>query len=152
MDEECSTQQTTEDGSIGGDASVAEQPRMVAGETGPDPMRRMGDIDRPYRVAAWLAVVGAMALAGFLVALPAHFYVRGIHRVRRLDVVEVWRMQTNNLPDLGRPALIEALFIGCILVFAVGAAYMIWIAMVDVGRAPRRSLDVDGRTDESEPA
>lgn len=115
------------------------------------------DLERPHRVGAWLVIVGSLALAALLVALPAHVYefdFRGrlIARTRRLDVIELWRVQANNLPDIGQSGLIEALFIVCALVFVVGSAYLIWIATVEIAPPSSTSSPAAGRPGESEPA
>ena len=115
------------------------------------------DPQRPYRVAAWLVIVGSLALASFLVALPAHVYEfdfrdRLIARTRRLDVIELWRVQANNLPDLGQPGLIEAFFILCALIVVVGSTYLIWIATVDIIPTRSSSSISAGTPGESEQA
>ena len=139
----------------GSDGPLDEDPGVMAGAGEPDHKRPLVDIDRPYRVAVWLLVVGTLVLAGFLFAIPAHVYDRGlggrvIPRIRRMDVVELWRVQSKSLPGVGRPELIEALFVGCSLVFVVGTAYMIWIAMVDVRPTSRQLMGGAGSAGESE--
>lgn len=155
MDDAQSNQASADDAAPRSDAPVVDLQDETADATASDGGRPGLDGDRPFRVAAWLIVVGSLALAGLLFAIPAHVYDRGlggrvIPRIRRIDVVELWRVQANNLPEIGRPAVLETLFVGCALVFVVGTAYLIWIAMVDVRPPPRRAVHDAGRSGESE--
>jgi hypothetical protein len=157
MDERRSDSQTTDDVGTAADDLVVESPDVTTDEAEPVRDRSTPDPERPYRIAAWLVIVGALALAGLLVSLPAHVYDRGLGgrvtlRIRHIDVVELWRVQTNNLPEIGQPALIEALFVGSVLVFVLGSAYLIWIATVDIRPTPRAPMVASDTPGESEPA
>lgn len=95
------------------------------------------DLGRPYRVGAWVAVVGVLALAGFFVAVPAHTYDldfrnRVIPDTRRIDLIELWRVQTRNLPDVRYEALFQAAYVACAIAFLLGSAALVWLALVEI--------------------
>ena len=95
------------------------------------------DRDRPIRIGAWLLIVGSLALASVFVAVPAHTYELDFRRrviadVRRIDFFELWRIQTRNLPSEQNELLLQAFFVACGIVFLLGSAYLIWLAIVDI--------------------
>jgi hypothetical protein len=102
------------------------------------------DLERPHRVAAWVAIVGGLALAAFFVAVPAHTYdLRVRLHTQRIDLIELWRVQTRNLPDVRYQALFQFVFVACAIAFLIGSAVLIWLAMVEIGPAatPASSRD-----------
>jgi hypothetical protein len=95
------------------------------------------DPGRPSRIAAWLLLVGVMALAGLFVAIPAHTYYldpanRAILDVRRVDLFELWRVQTSNLPDVEHETVLQTFFVLSGLVALSGSAALIWLATVEI--------------------
>ena len=106
------------------------------------------DLGRPHRVGAWVVVVGVLALAAFFVAVPAHTYDldfrgRAIPQTRRIELIELWRVQTRNLPDVRYQALFQFVFVACVIAFLIGSAVLIWLAMVEIRPAatPASSRD-----------
>jgi hypothetical protein len=95
------------------------------------------DPGRPHRVGAWVAVVGVLALAAFFVAVPAHAYdldFRGrvIPETRRIDLIELWRVQTRNLPAVHYQIVFQILYAVWAIAFLVGSAVLVWLAMVEI--------------------
>ena len=95
------------------------------------------DFGRPYRVGAWVVLVGALALAAFFVAVPAHTYDldfrgRAVPETRRIDLIELWRVQTRNLPDVRYETLFQVAYVACAIIFLLGSAALVWLAMVEI--------------------
>jgi hypothetical protein len=110
------------------------------------PVLANSDPGRPYRVAAWLVIVGSLSLAALFVSIPAKTYeldFRGqvLSDVRRIDFFELWRIQTRNLPSEHYDVALQVLFVACGALFVLGSAYLIWLAIVDVRPDPRPTPD-----------
>ena len=117
----------------------------------------LDDPGRPSRIAAWLLMVGSLALAGLFVAIPAHTYDldlsgRAILDVRRVDFVELWRIQTRSLPVVHYETLLQAFFVVCGLVALVGSAALIWLATVEVVPPSRTDAEPEGRPGDALPS
>jgi hypothetical protein len=113
------------------------------------------DPGRPSRVAAWLLIVGGLALAGFFVAIPAHTYDlelsgRVTSDVRRIDLIELWRIQARNLPEVRYEGLFQALFLVCGAIVLLGSAALIWLATVEITPTTNHpAAKADGKPAES---
>jgi hypothetical protein len=98
-------------------------------------VERDEDRGKRSRQVAWALLTGAFLVYLAVGSMPVHAFRVSILNRRIADphtesVLRVWRVQVNRLPELGSDALLEATFLGAIVLFLVGTAAALWFALV----------------------
>lgn len=96
---------------------------------------REEDRARRPRHVAWALLTGAFLVYLAVGSMPVHAFRVSILNRRVADprtetLLNVWRVQVNRLPELGSDAVLEAAFLGAILLFVAGTAAALWFALV----------------------
>lgn len=104
--------------------------------------RKLADrLPKPKQLL-WFATVAIALIVVAFVKIPAYDYGRyGLETVPR-SIRQLWWAQIRGLPDVANDALLAVLFVLLVLVFVVGAAALLWFALLPSERSAEGVVDV----------